>query len=78
MQTKTQSLIEQTCNIGSGFLLATGVWHYAVRPLIQHDVLSIDNTLTITLIFTITSFIRGYIWRRLFNKLTQNMSNVKI
>lgn len=66
-QSKINSLIEQVANIGTGFFLSMAVWAYCVNPLIKNGYMSIDDTFNITMIFTITSFIRGYVWRRVFN-----------
>ena len=66
-QTKLESLFEKLCSTFSGFLIALGMWEYVIRPLINSGVLSVENSLTITLIFTVVSIIRGYFWRRFFN-----------
>lgn len=66
-QTKVESRIEATANIGSGFLISLAVWAWCVAPLIKHDILTIDNTVIITTIFTVTSWLRSYYWRRFFN-----------
>lgn len=68
-QSKIMSALEQIANVGSGLLIAALTWEFIIRPLIYSEVLSIDNTFYITIIFTIISVIRGYIWRRVFNKL---------
>ena len=60
MQTKRHSLLEQVPNVGSGFIL--------IRWWDIHT--SFGENLQITSVFTIVSIIRGYVWRRLFNKLT--------
>lgn len=75
MQTKISSMLEQVANVGSGFLLALVMWEYVIRPAIYMGVITIDSSLTITLIFTIVSLVRGYVWRRLFNKLVVRGSN---
>jgi len=66
-QTKLESLFEKLCSTGSGFLVALAMWEYVIRPLVKSEILSIDHSLTITLIFTVVSIIRGYFWRRFFN-----------
>lgn len=66
-QTKWESRIEATANIGSGFVISLCVWAWIVAPLISTDILTIHNTLTITTIFTISSWLRSYYWRRFFN-----------
>ena len=70
-QSKIESHIEALVNIGSGFILSFLVWLYIVSPLIRVEVLNYNSPtdgLYITLIFTITSYIRSYFWRRFFNK----------
>lgn len=66
MQTKTQSMIEATLNIGSGFLLSLVVWqilaYYLGIPM------PIVKNLFITSVFTVVSLTRSYLWRRYFNK----------
>jgi hypothetical protein len=66
-QSKAESVIEQTCNMGSGFILAALTWAYLVAPLIRMDWITIDDPIPITIIFTIISMARGYFWRRFFN-----------
>ncbi len=67
VQSKYHSVLEQTLNVGSGFLVSVLVWEYIVKNLIHAEVLSVDSSIWITVIFTIVSFIRGYLWRRYFN-----------
>ena len=67
IQSKLESVIEQTCSMVSGFILAAMVWAYFVAPLIREEVITIDQPIIITIIFTVVSFIRGYFWRRFFN-----------
>lgn len=69
MQSKYQSIIEQTLNVGSGFIISVLVWEYVIKHLIHAGVLSVDSSIWITVIFTVVSFIRGYLWRRYFNQL---------
>lgn len=64
-QTKLESIIETTLNIISGFVISMLVWSFIVVPIYGFE----NNTgqaFSITVIFTITSFIRGYYWRRFF------------
>lgn len=67
-QSRAHSLLESACNVLSGLLIANLTWLFVIAPLYgftnpQHEVLAIN------LIFTVVSFIRGYLWRRLFNWL---------
>jgi hypothetical protein len=66
-QTRLESLLEQTCNIGSGFIIALLTWKYVCAPLIDIGILDVHDAFEITCIFTVISFIRGYYWRRFFN-----------
>ena len=67
MQTKTQSIIESFCNVGSGFIISLMLWLFVISPLygIEKD---FNQGLSITILFTGISIVRGYLWRRIFNK----------
>lgn len=65
-QTKLESFIESVCNVGSGFIIAALTWHYIVTPIFGYEN-DTGRTLKVTLIFTVVSVIRGFIWRRIFN-----------
>jgi len=75
MQTKLQSLIERTCDLGIGMTLAVGVSQTLVlaapyiqtfSPRFQYD-MNLGSNIIATLIFTVFSFGRGYFVRRAFN-----------
>lgn len=66
MQTKTESLIESSLNIASGFILSLIIWTWLVKPLFNIETSVMEN-LNITLIFTVSAIIRSYVWRRYFN-----------
>ena len=69
MQTKRHSIIEQLLNVGSGFVLSSLVWQFVI--LNYWDIhTSFSENLEITSVFTIVSIARGYVWSRLFNKIT--------
>lgn len=70
VQTRWESFQEQLFNIGSGFILSYLTWKFMLHPLITHGKLSIDDSFIITSIFTAISVVRGYIWRRAYNKKT--------
>jgi hypothetical protein len=76
MQSKRDSFLEQVANIGSGFIIACLIWQFGINPAIKQGYLTIDNTLVITSIFTITSLIRGYVFRRIGNHFTQKQTPV--
>lgn len=71
MQTLKQSTLETTINIGSGFFLSMAVWHWIAAPIVENylggNFSSIENNFIITIIFTVTSFLRSLACRRLFN-----------
>jgi hypothetical protein len=74
MQSKQQSIVEQVCNVGSGFILAFFLWRFLITPQLHYFATmgySYENilvNLAITTQFTVVSLIRGYVWRRYFNK----------
>lgn len=67
-QSKTASLIEATINVASGFLVSLAVWTLVVVPVWNLPVGMAEN-LQITVLFTVVSVLRSYIWRRIFNHL---------
>ncbi|MFA7127585.1 MAG: hypothetical protein WC136_00275 [Sphaerochaeta sp.] len=71
-QTKLQSFYEQLLNIGSGMLLSALIVQPLVFPLYNISTTILDN-LGISLLFTLASLIRSYIWRRLFNRGIHNI-----
>lgn len=64
-QSKRMSMVEQLFNVGSGVALALIVGQI-VYPLFGYAVTVKDN-LGLTIIFTLVSIVRGYVWRRVFN-----------
>jgi len=58
-QSKLESKIESSVNIASGFLISLAVWALIIRP-------TIDDKVIIVSIFTVTSWLRSYFWRRFF------------
>jgi len=65
-QSKLESKIESSVNIASGFLISLAVWALIIRPLIRYGYLTIDDKVIIVSIFTVTSWLRSYFWRRFF------------
>lgn len=66
MQTKRWSAVESVVNMASGLLLSI----YVVQPIVfqQYGVTFSDGqNITIAVIFTVVSLVRGYITRRIFN-----------
>lgn len=65
-QSRLESLIESTINIGSGFFISLALWVFVIVPVWNVPVTFGDN-LIITAAFTVVSVIRSYVWRRFFN-----------
>jgi len=68
MQSKRESLMETGLNVGSGFLIAW-IMTITVLPLFGLHT-TINESFQITLIYTLVSILRGYLWRRYFNNIT--------
>lgn len=66
MQTKLMSLVETICNVGSGVLIAWIVTLYLIPWMLGVEV-SNATALEITIIYTMISMARSFIWRRIFN-----------
>ena len=66
VQSKKGSALEVTLNIGSGFITAMLTWQFIAAPLFGYTVTLWDN-FWLTMIFTVVSVVRSYIWRRIFN-----------
>jgi len=65
-QSKTMSITENLCSVASGYLIAILLWRFIVTPYLGIPV-SYEVNVKITLLFTVVSMIRGYVWRRIFN-----------
>ena len=63
-QTKLESFVETLLNIASGFIVSLVVW-WIIAPIYGIPV-TLSSNIQITGIFTITSIIRSYYWRRFF------------
>ena len=64
-QTKVASALEASANTLSGYFISLAVWLYIAGPLFGYDV-SLSKGIGLTLLFTVTSLIRSYVWRRWF------------
>ncbi len=69
-QSKLESFVETTLNIGSGFILSLLTWIFIV-PIIFGITSDFSQSIGITILFTIVSLTRNYIWRRIFNSCTK-------
>jgi len=65
-QTKLESTIEIASNIGSGFFISMVLYRFVVFPYMLKMGAG-QQAFWITLLFTVTSVIRSYVWRRFFN-----------
>lgn len=67
MQSRLTSLQESCLNTASGFVISYLMWILVVAPMFNLPG-SHSTSFWITTIFTVTSVIRSYVWRRIFNK----------
>ncbi len=64
-QSKLESFLETAVTIAIGFFVSMAVWQWIAAPLYDIEV-TVSQNVGITLIFTISSFIRSYFVRRFF------------
>ena len=62
-QTRIESIIERACDVITAFIISYMLYEYLIRPNIDYI-----SSFNVVLLFTIVSMIRGYFWRRFFNK----------
>ena len=62
-----RSMIESICNVGSGFIISLIVWEFIIKSLFNIEKDFTDG-LQVTMIFTVISVVRGYVWRRIFDR----------
>ena len=67
-QSRKKSLAEVLVNVGTGFLISL-IITYLAAPILFGVAVSGGRSLAITLVYTSISIARGYIVRRLFNRL---------
>jgi hypothetical protein len=73
MQTKKRSLFEVGCNTATGILTAYLAWTFIIikwAEMLCWDLnhLGVVKVVTINGVFTVISVVRGYFWRRTFNR----------
>lgn len=66
-QTKWESALEQLCNTGSGMVIAYMCMQHILAPYLGIHITPRENTI-VTIVLTVVSVARGYIWRRIFNR----------
>lgn len=64
-QSKKESLIEAVVNVSSGMVLAFLVIQFILVPLLDVTLPPSENVI-MTIVLTIVSMARGYLWRRFF------------
>lgn len=67
MQSKKLSLIESVVNVVSSFVIGV-ITQILVFPFYGLKI-SVMANISLTLIFSLTSFVRSYILRRVFNRM---------
>ena len=77
MQTKKVSIIETCCNVGSGLVISYFTWMFLITPFGRtmnwdFNHLIAIQVFTINSVFTTVSIIRGYLWRRAFERRSVN------
>lgn len=68
-QSRKHSAIESVANVASGFLVSWAVWVWIASPLFDMPS-TVSQSFGITCLFTVSSLLRSYAWRRIFNRLT--------
>ena len=68
-QTRLESALESSINIATGFVISYLVWLFIVPVLFGQHVSSTDPHVAfwLTCVFTVSSWLRSYVWRRFFN-----------
>ena len=72
-QSKKHSLVEATVNVVAGLIISF-IIQLIIYPIMNIPV-SLDQNLTLTLVFFIASFLRGYFIRRYFNHKQVNKND---
>ncbi len=81
MQTRRQSIIESSLNVFSGMVIAFAISQIAhiFEPQIQQYIwkgfewhISAGSNIIMTVILTVISVVRGYAWRRHFNRVNES------
>lgn len=75
MQTRKQSLIEAVVNIGTGMVIAFSISQLASYiPGFNWNV-GFEANIVMTVVLTLISVLRSYLWRRFFNGRHSNERN---
>jgi membrane protein implicated in regulation of membrane protease activity len=62
-QTRIESAIERACDVSTGFFISWLIYKYYI-----YDNVTVLAPTIVVGIFTVISLVRGYYWRRFFNK----------
>lgn len=65
-QSKLESAVESTINIGTGFVVSYLVWIFVIPVFWPELKVSHAENFAIVAIFTASSWLRSYFWRRFF------------
>ena len=65
-QSKLESIVEITLNTASGFVLSWAIYKWAVIPY-RDFFIAYGEAFWVTVLFTVVSLVRSYVWRRFFN-----------
>jgi hypothetical protein len=67
-QTRLESMFEVAINIASGFIVSYCLWIFIVPIIWPEHASSMGTAFGITALFTVTSVLRSYAWRRFFER----------
>ena len=76
MQTKLESVIEKIVDLVIALFISTFLQIYLIEEIFAVGIIQIEQSFSITLIFTLVSFVRGYFVRRFFNQF-QSVKEIK-
>jgi hypothetical protein len=77
VQSKRGSLFESLTNTAVGFVLSVLTWEFIVKPVWDLHTSFAEN-ISITLLFTVISILRGYVLRRVFNHRLTNKNKKRV
>ena len=61
-QTRIESAIERACDVSTGFFISWCLYEFYIRDNPEF------SSFYVVSVFTVVSLVRGYYWRRFFNK----------
>lgn len=67
-QSRLESALEISINIASGFIVSYLIWIFIVPIFWPEHTSSLSTAFSIVVLFTVSSVIRSYFWRRFFEK----------